>query len=130
MADHYKGHRLGSRKATVRREYDENGATAAIAKGAELGLAGGTVKSWIGGWKKVAIPTKMAGVVNPKHPTKLDKVLSTTRRPIFLKGHPDWKGVVVEAGPEQSLVRWANGNQVIACNSWLEDDNKSRNPLN
>ena len=120
MADHYRGHRAGSRKATVRREYDEKGAEAAIAKGAELGLAGGTVKSWIGGWKKSAPPDPNKPSKYP--PVRLDKVISTERRAIILKGHPESKGIVIETGSQQSIVKWANGNQVVVSNDWIEDD--------
>lgn len=48
----YKGHIAGSRKALVHEKYDQDGADAARALGAELGLKDGTVKSWIGGWSK------------------------------------------------------------------------------
>lgn len=128
MAENYKGHRLGSRKATVRRTYGEEGFDAATKIGAELGLAVGTIRSWVGGWKKVSTPP---ATMKPKGVTggskdqpvdKLGKVLHTNKRRIHYTTHKDYKGTVIETGPEQSIVRWDNGNQVVVSNDWIEDD--------
>jgi hypothetical protein len=123
MAETYKGHRIGSRKATVRRKYDEEGFEAAVKLGVELGLAEGTIKSWAGGWKKVSTPPKtMVAKEGTKYPeVKLDKVLHTKQRRVHYIGHPDYLGTIIETGPEQSIVRWDNGNKIVICNHWVED---------
>lgn len=124
MAENYKGHRIGSRKATIRREYDENGDKAAFAMAAELGLATGTVKSWIGTWKKGGVPApkqqEKRATASPKD--KYAITVGGNRRDVHVQGHPDWRGVILESGPEQSLIKWSNGNKTFVPNSWLEDD--------
>jgi hypothetical protein len=46
------GHRAGSRKGQVHAAFDKDGAEAATKLGKKLGLADGTVKSWVGKWNK------------------------------------------------------------------------------
>lgn len=40
--------------------------------------------------------------------------------PVRLVKDPDCQGRLVEEGPEQSIVRWANGNENCVLNSWIE----------
>lgn len=123
MAENYKGHRIGSRKATIRREYDEQGSEAAFTMAAELGLAAGTVKSWIGTWRKGGEPApKPAKKVTTSSKDKTAITVGDNRRDVHVQGHPDWRGVVLESGPEQSLIKWSNGNKTFVPNSWLEED--------
>lgn len=32
----------------------------------------------------------------------------------------EWPAVVLNVGPEQSEVKFSNGNVVVVCNSWVE----------
>jgi hypothetical protein len=117
MAEHYKGHRSGSRKAVIRRTLDERGEEAAIAQGAELKLAPATVRGWIATWKRGGAPTKSdEAPTRPRASAKVDP--NATR--ICLKGEPDMKGRLITQGDEQSVVRWDNGNENVVVNEWIE----------
>lgn len=124
MAESYKGHKPGSRKSMVRQEFDKGGFDAALRRGTALGLSPGTIKSWVGSWKKVSTPpTGMQAKAGTKYPeVKLDKVLHTKKRRVHWKDSPDCKGTIEETGPEQSIVKWDNGNRIVICNHWVEDD--------
>ncbi len=48
----YRGIVAGTKKEQVAKLYDEKGSEVAFEKGSELGLTSGTLKSWIGAWKR------------------------------------------------------------------------------
>ncbi|QPC43887.1 hypothetical protein HW532_15035 [Kaustia mangrovi] len=50
----YKGHNAGSRKEQVHKAYDQKGHEAAMKLGQKLGLKDGTLKSWMGTWRRDA----------------------------------------------------------------------------
>lgn len=99
--------RPGSRKASVYDAFLQSGADAAIALGATLDLAAGTVKSWLGGWAK-ALGNPDAAKSNPRAkggaPTPRDT------RKVFDVGYPDRLGVIIKEGEQVSEVRWDPGH--------------------
>lgn len=44
---------------------------------------------------------------------------SGSKRRVCLGGDPELQGTVVSEGPEQSVVRWDNGNETAVVNSWI-----------
>lgn len=40
---------------------------------------------------------------------------------VRLRFDPDAVGVVVERGPDQSIVRWRNGNETCVANGWITE---------
>jgi hypothetical protein len=50
----YAGHRPESRKGAVHEAFDKQGEEAAKALGLKLGLKDGTLRSWLGTWKRAA----------------------------------------------------------------------------
>lgn len=116
MAEHYKGHRIGSRKATIRRTLDEQGEKAAIAQGEELKLSPATIRGWIRTWQKGS-ETKSEQVVTGK---KMRQSSGGDRIEVKWKGEQEASGYLVKEGDEQSIVRWRNGNETVVSNNWIE----------
>lgn len=119
MAETYRGHKAGSRKAAVHLVYDKDGAAAATKKAAELGLAPGTVKSWIGSWGKPQV-SKQAPTSKPG-----DERLPISKgddNRVHLKSAPECKGKIIVEGPQQSEIKWDSGNRTFVPNSWLESE--------
>lgn len=82
----YKGHNPGSRKERVHQVFDEKGSAAAITLGAEIGLAAGTIRSWMGTWtpQEVKERTRTTRAVEaerfPGLGAKVDDVVRDLRR--------------------------------------------------
>ena len=112
MAENYKGHRIGSRKASIRQALDEQGEEAATKLGAELGLSPATVRGWVRTWQKGSDPAT----------AKVTAEKNGERTWVHWKCDPEAKGYIVKAGDEQSVVKWRNGNETVVVNSWIEPD--------
>lgn len=84
--------RQGSRKSKVYDYLRMHGPEETISFGVSLGLAEGTVCSWIGGWKNEPQKTRV-GV-----------------KRVVAKYWPGRFGIVVDEGPEVSEVRWDDGS--------------------
>jgi hypothetical protein len=50
----YKGHKVGSRKATIHQLFDEEGREVAWTRGIKLGLSENSLRSWFGFWSREA----------------------------------------------------------------------------
>jgi hypothetical protein len=99
--------RPGSRKATVYTKYCTEGYDAAVNCGFELKLAANTVKSWINVWSKAN------GKDAPAPPAKkLGRMVSKSA--VTVKWWPEREAYLIEKGPEQSEIRWADTG-VYAC---------------
>jgi hypothetical protein len=110
MADHF--HKAGSRKAQVHSVFDSGGPDAALKLGIEMGLKPGTIKSWMGSWKKdpgTVLRKQDAGSTSSK------------RRKVWMGKKEKITGVVTEPGKEVSGVKWDNGVFQYCPNNWLHD---------
>lgn len=117
-------HKKGSRKAQVHAAYDAKGAPAAIALGAKLELAPGTVKAWISAWSKEKAPTKPKaqdfkekasrmgiGIIEgPPIKTSKDRPLPEGTKRVCWHTDRNVRATVKELGPQQSTIKWDNGN--------------------
>ena len=52
----------------------------------------------------------------------------TGKRRIYLYGHPDKAGYLMAEGPEQSEVKWDNGNEVAVPNTWIRFEPNEETP--
>jgi hypothetical protein len=106
-----------SKRGQVKARYASGGEEAAALLGAELGVKESRLKRWFRLWSGAA-----------KAPTKDDTDIAALRRRPVRPG-PDrvyltWKdpchgGTVVKRGPEQSEVKWDNGNVIVVSNDWI-----------
>jgi hypothetical protein len=92
-------YRKGSKKAQLHAAYSAGGEAAAITLGTTLGVKAGRVKRWIRQWSSPTVS---------RTPRKATVRMGTMR------------GRVIEAGPQQSLVRWEDGHEQHVVNSWIE----------
>lgn len=125
--------KAGSRKAQVYAVYHAKGAEAAYALGAKLELSTGTVRSWVTLWSRERPPTKsgaikaaakqagmrvvdiplknadMRGLPTPEKESNDNPLPAGTKRVCW---HTDrsLRATVKEAGPQQSTIKWDNGN--------------------
>jgi hypothetical protein len=126
----------GSRKRMVYEALLKGGEAAALKKAATLDLKEGTARSWFGAWARQAAaerataapaakthksPTAPTNGIVDRHPRTDGK-----RRVYLIDIGPDAQGTVTEEGPEQSVVRWDNGNEVTVINRWIADLPKSQ----
>jgi hypothetical protein len=110
----------GSRIATVYAAFESGGEAAALAAGQPLGLAAGTLRSWIRVWGREAsgeAPAKAgsrapgelkAGTIAPKGNIKV----VWTARPARL----------IEEGPQQSEIKWLDtgSTQCLPNDQWIK----------
>ena len=104
--------RAGSRKAAVYHKWKEEGAAAAGKLAKELGLAGSTVNSWVGGWSKGKDKV-------PKDKPDKKAVPGSKDNRVQWSADPTVVGYVKQAGPEVSVVKWDDGRERNISNDQL-----------
>jgi hypothetical protein len=115
MADGYKGHKPGSRKARVHECYDTKSFEAAVALGLELELAEGTVNSWLKGW------AKSSGAILPKgkgpRVRGVVKEQRVSKTAVFdIANQETMRGSILKLGPQASEVRWViDGSAILTA---------------
>ena len=116
-----KSPRPGSRKAIVFAAFQQEGERAALDKGAALKLAVGTIRSWIGSWKKKSNPMISMNLINPK----VQRILEGPQQKelVYEITYPRTRGVVIKAGEQVSEVKWERvtpwGKQSFVQNKYL-----------
>jgi len=51
-----------------------------------------------------------------------------TKPIVYLYGDPDRRGKLVQKGPEQSVVKWENGNETVVVNTWIRYETTNEAP--
>ena len=101
--------REGSRKRQVFDQYIEHGADKAELFGLTLGLAPGTIRSWIGTWSKDG-----GTDVTPAHVRSATVIPGRRRVEVYPNTPGDkWIGIVITEGPEVSSVRMVEAPERI-----------------
>lgn len=129
----------GSRKRVVYEALLKGGEEAALKKAATLDLKEGTARSWFGAWARqaaaeraTAAPAVKAGPARKGQSALTEEVVDHRprtdgkRRVYLVDTGPHAQGTVTQEGPEQSIVRWDNGNEVTVINRWIADLPKSQ----
>src|SRR5215469_14428892 len=107
--------KAGSAISKVYETLKEKGGEVAFKLGVSLGKKEGTVRNWIRVFAKelgeglsAEVKAKVAAPPKEKRPINTEgNTIGKTR--VFLSYWPELTGVVITAGPQQSVVRWDNG---------------------
>lgn len=113
-------YKTGSRIARVYAAFLEGGEVAALATGQPLGLAAGTLRSWIRTWSRET---------SGEAPAKPAKVPRETAKPDASARHPkanikvEWTSRparLIEEGPQQSEIKWLDtgSTQCLPNGEW------------
>lgn len=123
-------HKPGSRKGQVHEAFEKEGPEAATTLATTLGLAFGTVRSWLGSWAKgsgVTLPKVEAPKTEPT-PRQRRVAIDPSKRRVYDVANPNVHGTVIEEGEQVSAVRWDTeipwGQQCYVSNKYLRDVKK------
>lgn len=117
-----------SKRGRVRTHFREHGEEAALAFGQEQGIKPARLKRWFKMWAdKPATPARGEPPIKVKAGSKV----YAGKARIYLFDDTDKQGTLIDQGPQQSVIRWDNGNEQIVANDWFsplppEKDRKRR----
>jgi len=118
-----------SKRGRVRAALNAEGAEAAAKLGEELGVSSSKIKRWLriwaGGNDSSSSPEPDVG--DRARSTLTGMPMSAVRklkadpanRVVLVGSSRGTAGTIVQAGPEQSVVRWDSGAEAIVPNEWV-----------
>lgn len=98
-----------SKRGTVRTAYNSGGEAAAFAAGAELDIKQARIRRWIRMWTRREAPATKEPV-EPKAKRVINAGLFQEGDTVCITWNTDLVARVVKKGPEQSEIKFANGN--------------------
>jgi hypothetical protein len=105
-----------SKRGQVRAVYEKSGEAKAIEKGGELGVRPPKVRRWIRIWTRDK-PRAPEPERQKRRRKKAGRVEEGDM--VCMTWNADLVAKLVEKGPEQSVIKFANGNTRVVVNEWM-----------
>lgn len=113
----------GSKRGRVRAAFDKKGEAAAFKMGTECGVRESRVRRWIKLWTGKVTPAQKRPAAEAfkevaKRRRTGDPTPAAAGDAVALTWDLDLTGKLIQRGPEQSLVKFTNGNERVVSNDW------------
>lgn len=113
----------GSKRGKVRAAFDKKGEAEAFKIGALHGVRESKVRRWIKLWTGVIQPSRKSPAAAAFEEVKKrrrtgDPSPAEAGDKVALTWNLDWVGRLIGRGPEQSVIKFPNGNERTVSNDW------------